>query len=62
MAGADYRHCAVCYKRVFYDADIDYGDAAEVLVLCVECAKGYTLIPVSTYAERHAAKIGKKSE
>ena len=43
MAGMDYRKCAQCHCRLYYEADIDYNNS-EVLALCPACAKEYRAI------------------
>ena len=50
MAGCDYLTCAVCDKRVLYDAELDYdysagkdGDLHDIAAICKECAKTHSL-------------------
>lgn len=43
MAYVDFQHCAVCDRKTFYDANInwDWQNVGQVLSLCRECAKKF---------------------
>jgi len=41
MSGIDYKKCNHCYKKLFYDVEVNYGEAALVAALCHECATSY---------------------
>ena len=53
MALADYMLCCVCTRKTFYDSNLNYDfneypetglyNTAEVLSLCIECAKTHSL-------------------
>lgn len=43
MAGADYKCCDRCGRRVFYDANIEIDNGAQVMALCHVCGKTHEL-------------------
>lgn len=43
MAGMDYRKCAQCSARLYYEADIDYNNST-ITALCPNCAKDYRAV------------------
>jgi hypothetical protein len=43
MAYLDYKHCFICDSKAYYDAHVDYPDVIEIIALCSECCKSYTL-------------------
>lgn len=61
MAGLDYMKCAVCAKRVYYDADIDYADAKIVMAICTACSEEWYLHPTKIGRRRRNESKTKKS-
>ena len=52
MAGRDYRKCAQCSARLYYEADIDYNNST-ITALCPKCAKDYraVLLPMEVLTD-----------
>lgn len=48
MAAADYRLCDLCFKKVYYDAQLDHEEVqartGAQKTLCLECAKTHDVV------------------
>jgi len=44
MAGGDYYSCDSCFKKTYYDSDIEYDGVGIMKVLCKNCSETKTII------------------
>jgi len=44
MAGADYYSCDECSCKTFYDAEVEYWNVGQMIVLCPGCSRKYEIV------------------